>query len=79
MCQMSKTHSHSLKVFFFKKDEPFFKEKENTFFTECAARQTKHSLMSVRLARLNFERISHDESISNFLGGGTGGTGKRIC
>ena len=79
MCQINTTHAKIFKEIFFKKDESVNNEMGNTFFYEGAEEQPPHSLMIDRLARSNFKQISRGILISNCLGGGTGGTGIRIC
>ena len=79
MCQINTTHANSLKEVFFKKGGPVHKEMEKSFFYEEAAEQPPDSLIFDRLTRSDFEQISHDSLISNCLGGGTGGTGIRMC
>ena len=75
MCQINTTNANSFKEVFLKKGEPVYKEIGNNIFYEGAAEQPPHSLMTDRLARSNFKRISHGTLFSNCLGGGTCGTG----
>ena len=79
MCQINTTHANSLKEVFFKNGEPVHKEMGIPFFCEGAAEQPPDSLMFDHLTRSNFKQISQDTLISSCLGGGTGGTGIRIC